>query len=199
MAGAEPAGGAAHRLGHLDGARAHDGDRRREHPRRPRRQAAPLPGPRAALRLTVRIAVVDVGTNTTRLYLAEVDRRPGDRRADAHQPRDPARRRGRRQRPARRRRARAGVRGARGVPPADRGRQPGQGGRRDDQRRARRRQRQATSPTTSSSRFGLDAHVLTGDEEAQPHLPRRHRHARRRARTANRRSSSTSAAARPSS
>ena len=57
--------------------------------------------------LSVRIAVVDVGTNTTRLYLAEVADGAGHRRAHARQPRHQARRRGRRQRPAGSRRARA--------------------------------------------------------------------------------------------
>ena len=74
-AGAEPARRPAHRLAPPRGARQAMTDLRRAQPaRRDRRRARPLP--RAAD--AVRVAVVDVGTNSTRLLVADVAGRRAD-------------------------------------------------------------------------------------------------------------------------
>ena len=114
----------------------------------------------------MRIAVVDVGTNTTRLYVAEVGGGSHARGA---------------RRISRVTRLGAGVDASGRLADdalereyavlADYRRQidtpaaaAGRGG--DDQRRARRRQRRRVRRTVAD-RFGLETHVITGDEEAR--------------------------------
>ena len=131
----EPDRRAPHRLGHGLGSRAHDRARGGEPARRPRRAADAAPGS------LMRVAVVDIGTNSTRLLIADVDERrsrPGARAAHA---RHAAGRRRRCDRPPRGGRDRARLRHARGLPRADRGARRNRAPGGPDERRARRHQR----------------------------------------------------------
>ena len=162
---AQPARRPPHRLGHDDRPRRDGRPRGRQPPRRARRQADAL---RRAADRVMRVAVVDIGTNSTRLLVADVADDGGltERRAphEGHAPR----------RPPRRRRACLGedamervLATVRRVPGGHRraGRRAGR--RRAHERRARRRQRRGLPRARAREDVGLDARVIGGDEEAR--------------------------------
>ena len=131
---------------------------------------------RRRLRRMTRVAVVDIGTNSTRLLVADVEAGARDRARpplDRHAPR-----RGRRgDRRARRRADCARVRRARRVPAAidEHGATSDRGA---DERRPRRGQRRASSPQRVRDRYGLDADTISRRRGGAADLPRRHRGAR---------------------
>ena len=129
----------------------------------------PLPHPaRASAAADMRVAVVDIGTNSTRLLIADVDdgtRRPASScasRASRGSARASTRPGGS---PTRRWSACSpcSPTTARMIDEHER-----DGDRRGaHERRARRRQRRASSPRRSASGYGLEARTIPGDEEAR--------------------------------
>ena len=115
----------------------------------------------------MRVAVVDIGTNSTRLLVADVERRPRRASSSAARPSRAS--------------ARASTRRAswpheamdrvlaalRRVPRGDRRARRRSERRRPHERRARRGATAPPSPRAVRERFGLDARTIAGDEEAR--------------------------------
>ena len=112
------------------------------------------------------IAVVDIGTNSTRLLVAEVEDGAcrGARAADQGHP--PRRGRGRDRAAGRRRRWSAVAAAVAAYREMHRPARRGAGRGRGHQRRARRRERRGV-PGRLRERFGIEARTISGDEEAR--------------------------------